>query len=127
MITFRQNHISGYMQQKFAFFFVSDKFQKSIKNTDILASLSTDQSTISFALRRSKIIARGKGLQIFNSYLALKKEFVEKTKERISTCLNLLEKENILDDQVRWEYLKDEVRKFSIKFSKVQAKKHRNK
>ena len=46
-------------------------------------------------------------------------------KEQISTCLNLLEKENILDDQVRWEYLKYEVRKFSIKFSKAQAKKLR--
>ena len=50
---------------------------------------------------------------------------VEKIKEHISTCLNLLEKENILDDQVRWEYLKYEVRKFSIKFSKAQAKKLR--
>ena len=43
-------------------------------------------------------------------------------KENISTCLNHLEKEHILDDQVRWEYLKYKVRKFSIKFSKVQAK-----
>ena len=34
-------------------------------------------------------------------------------------------KKNILDDQVRWEYLKYEVKKFSIKFSKAQAKKLR--
>ena len=46
-------------------------------------------------------------------------------KEHMSTCLNILEKENILDHQVRWEYLKYEVRKFSIKFSKAQAKKLR--
>ena len=46
-------------------------------------------------------------------------------KEHISICLNLHEKENILDDQVRWEYLKYEVRKFSIKFSKAQAKRLR--
>ena len=64
-------------------------------------------------LRRSQITAKGKGLWIFNSSLTLSKEFVEKMKE------------NILDDQVRWEYLKYEVRKFSIKFSKVQAKKLR--
>ena len=43
-------------------------------------------------------------------------------KKHISTSLNLLEKENILEDQVRWEYLIYEVRKFSIKFSKVLAK-----
>ena len=42
-------------------------------------------------------------------------------KEHISTCLNLLEKENILDDQVRWDNLKYEIKKISIKFSKAQA------
>ena len=45
--------------------------------------------------------------------------------EHIFTSLNLLEKENILDDQVRREYLKYKVRKFSIKFSNVQALKLR--
>ena len=105
--------------------FASNKLQESIKNTDILASLSTDHSPISFTLRRLQITAKGKGLWIFNGSLTLNKEFVEKMKEYISTCLNLLEKENILDDQVRWEYLKYEVRKFSIKFSKAQAKKLR--
>ena len=44
-------------------------------------------------------------------------------KEHISICLNHLEKENILDDQVRWEYLKYKVRWSSIKFSKAQATK----
>ena len=33
--------------------------------------------------------------------------------------LNLLEKENILDDQVRWKYLKYNVRKLSVKFLKA--------
>ena len=46
-------------------------------------------------------------------------------KGHISTCLNLLEKENILDNQVRWEYLKYEVRKLSINYSKAQADKLR--
>ena len=41
---------------------------------------------------------------------------LKKIKEHINTCLNLLEKENILDNQVRWEYQKYEVRKFSIKY-----------
>ena len=45
-------------------------------------------------------------------------------KEHISTCLNLFEKENILGDQVTWEYLNYEVRKFSIKFSKGQEQRN---
>ena len=38
--TFRQNHISGYIQERFDYFFVSNKLKESIKNTDILTSLS---------------------------------------------------------------------------------------
>ena len=88
----------------------------------MLASPLTDHSFISFTLRRSQIAAKGKSLWIFNGSFTLNKEFAEKMK-KISTCLNLLEKENILVDQVRCEYLKYEVRKFPIKFSKAQAKK----
>ena len=119
-ITFQDTYSEGLI-----IFFVSNKLQESIKNTDVLASLSTDHSPISFTIRRSKIIAKDKGLWTFKSSLTLNREFVEKMKEHISTCLNLLKKEDILDDQVRWEYLKYKVRKFSIKFSKPQTKKLR--
>ena len=106
--TFRQNHISVYIQRRLDHFFISNKLQELIKNTDILASLSTDHSPISITLRRFQTTAKYKGLWIFNSSLTLNKKFVEKMKEHISTCLNLLEKENVLDDQVRWAYLKYE-------------------
>ena len=89
---FCQNHISRYIQQRLDYFFVSNKLQESIENTDILASLSADHSPISFTLRRSQITANDKGLWVFNSFLTLNKEFVEKMKEHISTCLNLLGK-----------------------------------
>ena len=45
--TFHQNHISEYLQRRLDFFFVPNKLEQSIKNTDILASLFTDHS-ISF-------------------------------------------------------------------------------
>ena len=123
--SFRQNHISGYIQRRLDYFLVSNKLQESISNTDILAFFLTDCFPISFTLRRSQIIAKGKSSWIFNSSLPLNKEFVDKMKECIATCLNLLEKYNILDNQARWEYLKYKVRKFPIKFSKAQAKKLR--
>ena len=119
-ITFQDTYSEGLIIS-----FASDKLQESIKNTAVLKSLSTHHSPISFTLRRSEIIAKGKGLWIFKSSLTLNKELVEKIKEHISTCLNLLEKENIVDDQVRWEYLKYEIRKFSIKLAKAQAMKRR--
>ena len=122
--TFLQNHISGYIQWRLDYFF-PNKLHESINNTDILASLSIDHSPISFTLRRLQIIAKGKGLWICNSSLTVNQEFLEKMKEHIPTCLSLLKKENILDDQARWDYLKYEVRKSSIKLSKAQAKKLR--
>ena len=90
--TFRQNPISGYMQRRLNYFFVFNKLQESIKGTDLFASLSTDHSPISFTLRRLQLIGKDKGLRIFNRSLTLNKEFVEKMKEHLSTCLNLLEK-----------------------------------
>ena len=43
-------------------------------------------------------------------------------KNYISDILNFLNNENIKDDQVIWEYLKYEIRKFTIQYSKRLAK-----
>ena len=43
-------------------------------------------------------------------------------KKFISDTLNELFNENILDDQVKWEYLKHNIRKYTINFSKELAK-----
>ena len=43
-------------------------------------------------------------------------------KKFILDTLNELFTENILDDQVKWEYLKYNIRKYTIKFSKELAK-----
>ena len=72
--------------------FLSLDLQESMKNTNVPVSLSTNHYPISFTLQRSEIIAKEKGLCLFNSSLTLNKEFVEKMKKYISTCLNLLEK-----------------------------------
>ena len=47
-------------------------------------------------------------------------------KKHITTTTIFRSEENIFDDQIRWEYLKYEIRKFSIHFSVSEAKK-RNK
>ena len=51
-----------------------------------------------------------------------KDENVEKMKNHISDILNFLNSENIKDDKVIWEYLKYEIRKFTIQYSKRLAK-----
>ena len=48
-------------------------------------------------------------------------DFQTKMKFHIKSTLETLEIEGIRDPQVRWEFLKYEIRKFSIEFSKLQA------
>ena len=43
-------------------------------------------------------------------------------KAHIANTPKSLDKENIRDNQARWEYLKYAIRKFSIKFSKLFSK-----
>ena len=57
-----------------------------------------------------------------NNSLIENKEYVYQMKKFISDTLNELFNENILDDQVKWEYLKYNIRKYTINFSKKLAK-----
>ena len=58
--------------------------------------------------------------------LALTSDFVDKMKAHIANIQKNLDKENIRDGQARWEYLKCEIKKFSIKFSKLLSKNTKN-
>ena len=69
---------------------------------------------------------RGEGLRKFNSSLLSNKKFVRNIKNHIATTTIFLHEENILDEEIRWEYIKYEIRKFPIHFSVSEAKK-RNK
>ena len=96
--------------------------QVSAKNTDVLASLLTDHSTITFSYCKNKESNRGRGFWKFNNSLIQNEEYVHQMKKFISDTLNELFNENILDDQVKWEYLKYNIRKYNINFSKKLVK-----
>ena len=96
--------------------------QVSVKNTDVLASLLTDHSPITFSCFKNEESNRGRGLWKFNNSLIENEEYVLQMKKFILDTLNELFTENILDDQVKWEYLKYNIRKYTIKFSKELAK-----
>ena len=49
-------------------------------------------------------------------------EYVHQMKKFISDTLNELFNENIRDDQVKWEYLKYNVRNYTINFPKKLAR-----
>ena len=69
---------------------------------------------------------RGKDLWKFNSSVLSNKNFVRNMKHHITTTTVFLNEENTLNDQIACEYLKFEIRKFSIHFSVSKAKKSNN-
>ena len=119
--TFRQQHISGFIQRRIDYFFLSNLLQESVNKTDILAAFSTDHSPLLFSLKLRTDENRGKELWKFNNSLSMNSDFQTKMKFHIKSTLETLEIEAINDHQVRWEFLKYEIRKFSIEFSKLQA------
>ena len=120
--TFRQKHVSGLIQRRLDYFYISNSMQVSVKNTDVLASLLTDHSPITFSCFKNEESKRGRGLWKFNNSLIENAEYVLQMKKFILDTLNELFNENILDDQVIWEYLKYNIRKYTIKFCKELAK-----
>ena len=90
------------------------------KNTNVLASLLTDHSPITFSYCKNEESNRGKGL--WNNSLIENEEYVHQMKNFISDTLNELFNENVLDDKVKWEYLKYNIRKDTINFSKKLPK-----
>ena len=53
-ILLSDNNISGFIQRRLAYFFVSNLLQESVNKTDVLAAFSTDHSPLLFSLALRK-------------------------------------------------------------------------
>ena len=120
--TFRQNHVSGFVERRLDFFLISNILQESVIKTDVLASFCTDHSPIFFSLQLKDMPTRGKGFWKFNNSLTSNDDYVEKMKNQISETIRMLDQDKITDKHLRWEFLKYEIRKFTINFSKKLVK-----
>ena len=67
---------------------------------------------------------QGRGLWKFNKSLIKNENYSEQIKTLIKNVLNNLDQDNIEDPQFRWEYLKYEIRKFSIVQNKKTERKY---
>ena len=122
--TFREQHVTGFIQRRLDYFLVSNNLQESINKTDVLTALSTDHSPIFFSLSKNIDISRGEGLWKFNNSFRHNPDFVTELKNNLKVICNGMSAEQITDEQLCWEYIKHEIRKFSIRFSKEKSKKH---
>ena len=91
--------------------------------TEILTPISTDHSPVLFSLSKEKTAIRGKGLWKFKSSLTINQNYKIEIEKLIRNFSN--ENEPLLNCLLKWEILKCEVRKFTIKYTKHVAKEKR--
>ena len=113
--SFYQDDGSGFFEWKLHLFLISDTLQESVIKTDVLASFVP--TTRRYFFKGIQVMPPwGKGFWKFNNYLTSNAENVEKM-ENLKT-LHMLEPDKITVKHHRWEYLKYEIGKFAINFSK---------
>ena len=74
------------------------------------------------SLNQMSEFSHGEGLMKFNKSLLLNKVYVEKIKEHIFLTIKILGNDDLRDEKIRWEYLKYEIRKSNVRFSKNLSK-----
>ena len=122
---FWQRHVSGILQRRLDYLFISNNMQESVKNVEILNALSTDHSPLFCSFLNLTKTSRGRGLWKFNNSLVSNINFVYEMKTLIQKVIFGFENDTYLTDQVKWELLKYEVYKFAINFSKELAQNSR--
>ena len=104
-------------------------FQTIYKNRLIVSklvhALSTDHSPLFCSFLNLTNISRGRELWKFNNSLISNTNFVDEMKTLIQKVIFGFENDTYLTDQVKWELLKYEIRKFAINFSKKLAQNSR--
>ena len=90
---------------------------------DILTTQSTDHFPIFFSLPKNIGVSRGKGFWEFNNYLCHRPDFITELKIHLKVISKKTSAEQITDEKLCWEYIKYEIKNFSIHFSKEKAKK----
>ena len=59
--TFRQKHVSGVIQRRLDYFYISNSMQVFVKNTDVLPFLLTNHSPITFSYCKNEESNTGRG------------------------------------------------------------------
>ena len=95
---------------------ISNFLQETVKRADVLASFCSDHRPIIFTIAFESNSKRRKGLWEFNKSLLSNDEYINKLRNHISEFLSILYQNGIRDDQIRWEFIKFEIRQ--ITFSK---------
>ena len=97
-------------------------YRNQLKKTEILNALSSDHCPAFCSFVNNHTFARESGVWKFSNSLLLNAEFAKKLKTHIEILKSNLQENFSFLDHSKWKFLKYEIRKFSIFFSKNLAK-----
>ena len=125
--TFRKNHFSGYIPRHLDYIFVSNTLQESLQQTSILPSFCIDHFSILVSYNKLTEISLGKRFWKFNSSLVQDKTFLLKLKIYIKHIKTSSHPNFENNEHFKSKFLKYKIRKFTIGYSKNEAKLKREK
>ena len=107
-------------QRRLDYIFVPNNLQEFVTDVDILPSFMSDHSPVFVRIDTLPTAKRGKYGWKFNSSLLRDPNFVTKIKDIISSSINNFDETST--PHMKWEFLKYNMRKFCMDFSKNNAR-----
>jgi len=116
--TYRQNIGNKVIHRRLDYIFLSNSLQEYATDIQVLPSFLSDHSPVFFSLQSTIDTKRGRGMWKFNNSLLHVENFRESL---IQTIRDTLASNCDSNPHIIWEFLKYEMRKFCIKFSKIRS------
>ena len=115
---------SAKIQCRLDFFLISKILFNEVFTCEILNAPETDHSVITLYLKSEEARQpRGPGFWKFNNSLLEEHEYSNRLRENITLFKNKYA--DVEDLSLKWDLLKKEIRGFTIKYSKIKAKKRK--
>ena len=115
---FRQNHSSGIINCRLDYIFISNKLQEFSNDTDIIPAFKTDYSSVLVTISNYNFFKPGPYHWKFNNSLIKDETLTCTFKNLIQNMINKLNASTSLNNQLKLELLKCEIRRFTISFCK---------
>ncbi len=113
------------IQSRLDYFFISGELFYNVYKTEIKPSIKTDHSLLSIEINLTDEVKRGPSFWKFNNALLRDEIYIEKLKNLINTQSQ--QQITVKDHGLKWDYIKSEIRQFTISYTKQKAKLRRQK
>ena len=123
--SFTQKHLSGFTQHRLDYTFISSTFQELANTTEIPTPSFKwlfSCALLSFKRKRLRYL-RDKAFWKFNSFLTKEQNYITEIKKLIGSFCT--KEKFFFNVQLKWEFIKYELRKFTVNYTKHITKEKR--